>query len=145
MVYSPAIKRIASMFAAAQSSVQLAYLLVGTVAILVLTFVIAWQSQRHRRQELVAHAQRKIAEQNETLDLALRSIAQGLCMFDASGRIVLCNRRYLEIYNLSPEIVKPGCTLDELIAHRQTTGLLAGDPQALRMDILDRVARSWTH
>ena len=113
----------------------------GTAAILMLTFVIAWQSQRRRRQEIAAHAQHKVAEQHETLDLAMRSIAQGLCMFDASGRIVLCNRRYLEIYSLSPDIVKPGCTLDELIAHRQATGLLAGDPQALRMDILTRAGR----
>jgi methyl-accepting chemotaxis protein len=35
-------------------------------------------------------------------------MSQGLNMFDAQGRITLLNRRYLEMYKLSPEIVKPG-------------------------------------
>jgi PAS domain-containing protein len=32
-------------------------------------------------------------------------MSQGLCMFDASGRIVVCNQQYLRMYNLSPEVV----------------------------------------
>src|SRR5205807_9286697 len=109
--------------------------------ILALTFIIAWQSQRRRRQELAAHTQHRIAEQNEHFDRALGNIAQGLSLFDAAGRLILCNRRYLEIYDLSAELVKPGCTLDELLAHRQASGQLAGDREALRRGILARAAQ----
>ena len=28
-------------------------------------------------------------------------------MFDAAGRVVVCNNRYLEIYRLSPDVVNP--------------------------------------
>ena len=38
---------------------------------------------------------------------ALDHMSQGLCMFDAAGRIVVCNRRYLRMYKLSPDVVKP--------------------------------------
>ncbi len=58
---------------------------------------------------------------------ALDNMSQGLCMFDAKTRIVVVNSRYLEMYSLSPEVVKPGCTLKQLIRHRKDTGLFTGD------------------
>lgn len=54
-------------------------------------------------------------------------MSQGLCMFDAQGRIMLRNQRYLDMYKLSPDVVKPGCTLRKLIQHRKDTGLFKGD------------------
>ena len=35
---------------------------------------------------------------------------QGLAMFDAEQRLIVCNRRYAEMYGLTPEQVKPGTT-----------------------------------
>jgi methyl-accepting chemotaxis protein len=43
--------------------------------------------------------------QNRRLLSAIDNMSQGLNMFDAQGRIVLLNRRYLEMYKLSTEIV----------------------------------------
>src|SRR5262245_44187846 len=37
---------------------------------------------------------------------ALNNISQGMCMFDSAGRLVLFNDRYLEMYKLSPDVVK---------------------------------------
>jgi len=71
---------------------------------------------------------------------ALDHMSQGLCMFDAAGRIVVCNRPYLRMYNLSPDVVKPGCTLRELIEHRRQTGLFTGDPEQYCQEILDGIA-----
>ena len=71
---------------------------------------------------------------------ALDHMSQGLCMFDASGRIAVCNRPFLRMYKLSPEVVKPGCTLRELIEHRRQTGLFTGDPDQYCKEILDGVA-----
>ena len=51
------------------------------------------------------------AEQNRRLSSALNNMSQGLNMFDAQGRIILLNKRYLQMYKLSPDVVKPGCTL----------------------------------
>ena len=59
---------------------------------------------------------------------AFDHMSQGLCMFDAAGRIVICNQPFLRMYRLSPEVVKPGCTLRALIEHRRQTGLFTGDP-----------------
>jgi methyl-accepting chemotaxis protein len=62
-------------------------------------------------------------------------------MFDAQGRIVLSNQRYIDMYNLSPKIVRPGCSLHTLIQHRKDTGLFSRDVEAYCKMILDDMAK----
>jgi methyl-accepting chemotaxis protein len=87
---------------------------------------------------------RRIGTQNRQLSDALDNMSQGLNMFDAQARIALVNRRYLEMYGLSPEVVKPGCTLRELIEYRKATGLLTGDVDEYCQKILDDVKSGMT-
>ena len=61
-------------------------------------------------------------------------------MFDAAERIVVCNERFIDMYGLSREIVKPGCSLLELLRHRVTTGHLKLDPDQYRADLLAQLA-----
>ena len=56
---------------------------------------------------------RRLQEQNRRLSTAPNNMSQGLNMFDAQGRIL--NKRYLQMYKLSLEVVKPGCTLKRLV------------------------------
>ena len=42
-------------------------------------------------------------------------------------QLVICNKRYLEMYGLSADVVKPGCSFREVIAHRKETGSFVGD------------------
>lgn len=56
--------------------------------------------------------------QNHRLDAALNNMSQGLTMFDASARLIVCNKRYQEMYKLPPEAVKPGIPLRELLRYR---------------------------
>jgi diguanylate cyclase (GGDEF)-like protein len=55
---------------------------------------------------------------------------QGVLMFDADRRIVVCNRPYLQMYGLSGEIVRPGCPLRDLLEYRKASGSLAMDVDA---------------
>jgi methyl-accepting chemotaxis protein len=84
---------------------------------------------------------RAMRRQNRQYAAALQNMNQGLCMFDADAVIVLCNRPYLDMYNLSPDVVKPGCSLRRLIQHRQETGLFTGDPEAYTRDIISRMSK----
>ena len=77
--------------------------------------------------------------QNRRLLDAIDNMSQGLCMFDAQTRIVVVNRRYLEMYKLSPDVVKPGCTLRRLIEHRKQTGLFVDDVDSYCQRIIDSV------
>ena len=55
-------------------------------------------------------------------EAALANMSQGLVMLDSSARLVVCNQRYVEMYGLTPEVVRPGCSLKELLDHRVATG-----------------------
>jgi diguanylate cyclase (GGDEF)-like protein len=78
---------------------------------------------------------------NTRFDAALNNMSQGLCLFDAGARIVVCNQQYLQMYNLSPAVVRPGCTLRELITHRKATGFFTGNVDQYLARILDSVAQ----
>jgi len=52
------------------------------------------------------------------LSIALNNMPQGLSMFDAKGRLVVCNERYLRMYRLSPAEARPGTGIRELLEHR---------------------------
>jgi len=84
---------------------------------------------------------RRLVVQNRRLSNALDNMTQGLCMFDAQGRVVLINRRYIGMYNLSPAIVRPGCSLRELMQHRKDTGLFSGDIEAYCRQIIENVSK----
>src|SRR6187551_855786 len=86
-------------------------------------------------------AYRRLRSQNRRISTALNNMSQGLNMFDAQGRIILLNARYLEMYKLDPKVVKPGCTLKRLIEYRKETGLFSGDVDAYVQKILDAMAQ----
>jgi diguanylate cyclase (GGDEF)-like protein len=74
------------------------------------------------------------------LNLALNNMRQGLVMFDESARVVVCNQRYIEMYGLSPDVVKTGSTLTEVIRHGAERGSFSGDPEGLSASILKRIS-----
>ena len=81
----------------------------------------------------------RMRAQNRRLTDAIENMSQGLCMFDKRARITLVNRRYLDMYQLDPRIVRPGMTLIQLIRARKDTGLFQGDVDAYVAKIMDGV------
>ena len=49
--------------------------------------------------------------QNLNFQSALDNMSQGLCFLDPEGRLIVANRRLLEIYGLSADIGTPGCPM----------------------------------
>src|SRR5712671_1618711 len=92
-------------------------------------------------RSLGAAVPRLLSRRGRQLDMILRNIPQGVCIFDASHRLVVYNERYLEIYNLSQQVVKAGCGLRELINHCHATGLFPGDRDECCRRILDHHLR----
>ncbi len=62
--------------------------------------------------------------QNQRFDLALGHMGEGLCMFDAEKRLVVCNDRYAKMYRLPPELLKSGTPHRLIIRHRVLSGIL---------------------
>src|SRR5262249_17198845 len=88
---------------------------------------------------LSAALYRRCRMQNSELIAAFDNMSEGLCMFDTATRLILCNRRYIEMYGLTPELTKPGISLRELLDQRMRTGTFAGDPDQYIADALRRM------
>jgi len=110
----------------------------ASVIALILFLIIRKITQQNRE------AQQRLETERHRLDTALNNMTHGLVMYDASARIVTFNRRYIDMYNLSPEIVKPGCHFRDLIQHRQDCGSFVGDVSTFCSAILESIARGRT-
>jgi len=98
---------------------------VGGLSVLVITamlfLVVRKLSHQHRS------SQQRLWREKRRLDTAVNNMAQGLLLFDSSERLIVCNQRYLDMYGLSTEVVKQGCSFREVIAHRKATGSFMDD------------------
>lgn len=74
--------------------------------------------------EQAAHELRQVSEElrhkNMLLDAALANMGQGLAMFDAGQRLMVCNQRYLEIYGFDSTMGRPGMPLADLVRDYHT-------------------------
>ena len=72
-------------------------------------------------------ASEQLHAQNSRFMAALNNMSQGLCIFDAERRLVVCNSVYARLYSLPDELTRPGAMHEAIIKHRVTHGILAGE------------------
>ena len=92
------------------------HVLLAVVAILAV--IVGLLLRRHRLSD------QRLAAERRQLSVAVNNIPQGLVLYDASARIVICNQPYIEMFGLSPDVAKPGCTMQRLIAAPQGDRIL---------------------
>src|SRR3984885_1027926 len=80
-------------------------------------------------------SQDKLGQQRVLLDIALENMSQGLAMFDADGRVTLCNERYARMTGV-PYAAVQGQSLLELFKLRKAAGDFSEDPQEVFARIL---------
>jgi diguanylate cyclase (GGDEF)-like protein/PAS domain S-box-containing protein len=84
-------------------------------------------TDRKNAEEALRKQNEQLRNQNERFNVALANMSQGLCMFDAAERLVVCNDRYIDMYALPRELAQPGTPFREIIEHRVKSGIYAGD------------------
>jgi len=129
---------VATALADWRAQTQLLVVAAGLVALVIaftLFLIVRKLSRQHQNSE------QRLALEKERLDTAINNMTQGLLLYDSDARIVLCNQRYLEMYNLSPDVVKPGCHFRDLIAHRKETGSFPGNVDEFCASVLRNVAQ----
>ena len=96
-----------------------------------------FNSEIHKREQ----AERKIDDHAMQLAMAVNNMPQGILMFDSAERLVVCNDHYLQMYNLSRDVVKPGISLRELFRHRIEIGHLKRNAEEYRTELLTLLAQ----
>jgi diguanylate cyclase (GGDEF)-like protein len=89
----------------------------SALVVAVILFLVVRQISRQHQA-----SQRRLALEKQRLDTAVNNMTQGLLFFDANQRLVICNQRYIDMFGVSRDVIKPGCTFHELLRHRQETG-----------------------
>ncbi len=113
--------------AASVSPAFLSLVIAGVAAIVLGISLVAALGDRQSKGQL--------RRQKILLDTALENMSQGLCMFDADGRIVLFNERYATMMGLPAAWLK-GRSLLDLFKHRNASGEFAGDPEGFFADVV---------
>ncbi|HYF09957.1 MAG TPA: PAS-domain containing protein, partial [Acetobacteraceae bacterium] len=88
-----------------------AFLLSGSIAVLLLLVALAlveWLQSRDRLEAERTGAQRR-------LEAAIESMSDGFVMFDAEDRLVVCNSRYREFYQVSAPFIVPGARFEDIM------------------------------
>ncbi len=91
----------------------------------------------HKRHD----AEKSARDRAKLLATVFDNVSQGILMFDAAERLVICNDYYVKMYGLSGDIVKPGVLLRGLIQHRADTGSLKRDPEEYYRSVLKLLAQ----
>jgi diguanylate cyclase (GGDEF)-like protein len=102
-------------------------------------------SRSKKRSEALAAT---LSLKNVTLDAALNNMNYGLAMFDAELNLSVCNRRFVELYEITPELCPTGTPLSRiggLIAEQGATSAEQADAvmDACRLALLDLRAISF--
>jgi diguanylate cyclase (GGDEF)-like protein/PAS domain S-box-containing protein len=119
-----------------QTRSLLAITAISVLVIGIVFFLIVRQLTREHRD-----SQRELALEKLRLKTAINNMAQGLLMFDSQERIVLTNNRYIDMYGLSSNVVKYGCTFRELMHHRKEIRSFNGDIEEYRVSLLRDLAQ----
>jgi PAS domain S-box-containing protein len=81
-----------------------------------------------------------IEKQKLHLDAALENMSHGICMFDATKSLIVCNKRYANLYGLTDEQTKPGTTLRAILEHRIASGQAPDDHKSYINDRMSEVS-----
>ena len=73
----------------------------------------------------------QLAERSLLLDMVLKHMPSGISMFDSEQRLVMCNDRYVEMYDLPADLTRTGTPLVDLMRHELGREKPAYSPQTL--------------
>ena len=75
-----------------------------------------------KQYELGKQQEEALRIRNLQFDSAINNMSHGLCFFDPAHRLIVCNDRYVEMYDLPRERIGPGISLAEIVDMRFEAG-----------------------
>ena len=113
-----------------RAAYEMAASIVTLLVLIAMGFTIRYQMTLNRSQEDLKKLNEEISKQNVWFDAALTHMSNGLSMFDADGRLMIWNERYVELYRLPKEFLRQGISVREILERRKQVGNLELDPSA---------------
>jgi diguanylate cyclase (GGDEF)-like protein/PAS domain S-box-containing protein len=130
-------------FASANADTHKYYAIASLLTLAVMVATIIGAIRRHKlslTMTALEQSKSSLEKTNVRFDTALENMMHGLCMFDAAGRLVVCNRRYRDMYRLPPDLPQPGRPVLALVQYRSATDTFTGNPEDYVREILTAMA-----
>lgn len=83
----------------------------------------------------------EIREARKRLSDAIESISEGFALFDADDRLIIRNRRFVELFPGLEEVVVEGIRFEDIIRSAEYRGLLSKDRDKAEIRITERLDR----
>ncbi|HEY0224051.1 MAG TPA: EAL domain-containing protein, partial [Pseudolabrys sp.] len=99
------------------------------------------ERQVQERTAALRERETELAGQNLLIDAAINNMPQALLMFDPAGRLLIYNTRFAEMYDLPPDLVRPGQRLSDFLRYRVKAGTFFHDPEEYTNSLMEKIAR----
>jgi diguanylate cyclase (GGDEF)-like protein len=96
-------------------------------------------TERVGDEEALFNQAAELARINLRFDTALSHMTQGLCMFDERKRLVVWNKRFVELYDVPERFLQVGTPYEQIVADRFARGLTKADsnPAAIKTKVAE--------
>ena len=82
-------------------------------------------TNRREAIELAARSQAEAEYAHQQLVEAIESLTEGFALYDADDRLVICNSRYRDIYDISRDLLVPGAKFEDHVRESVYRGQIA--------------------
>lgn len=96
-------------------------------------------TEKMRSEELIAERNAELERQHMRFTAAVGNMSHGLSMFDAEQKLVICNDAYAQLYDLPPDLTRPGTSFWDMLDHGAQTGMVSIGDATERRRILQEV------
>ncbi len=96
-------------------------------------------TEERQKEELIEARTLELQVQNMRFDAAMNNMTHGLAMFDAEQRLIVCNRQFVEIFDMPGALVRPGTSFWDMLAASEKTDLLSPTEREAREALMRRV------
>ena len=74
------------------------------------------------KEQALEEARVQAQQAHERLEDAIEALSDGFVLYDADDRLVVCNRRYRETYQLSAPAIRPGTRFEDILRYGLARG-----------------------
>jgi NO-binding membrane sensor protein with MHYT domain len=83
------------------------------------------EQELRRQNSILQEQEEELRIRNRRFEATLANLPHGLCMIDRERRVLVCNKRYVDMYDLPAELVKPGTSIKDIFEYLVGKGLYA--------------------
>ena len=81
----------------------------------------------------------RLRREKKQVNAALDNMSQGLAMYTAAGRLLLFNKRFVQMYGLAPDVLRVGSSVADVLEQRLRAGNFRGDPKARMAELVAKM------